>query len=56
MGKQIFNTAAAAERRDYHRRWRAKNPDKVRIHNATYWERRAEKRLAAQEQSNESDK
>ena len=38
------------ERRDYYREWRRKNPDKVRKHNSNYWQKRAEKRLAAEEE------
>lgn len=36
---------ARTERLDYLRKWRAKNKDKVRQHNATYWEKRAKKKL-----------
>lgn len=32
------------ERLEYFRRWRRENKDKVRLHNANYWRRRAEKR------------
>lgn len=32
---------AREERREYYRKWRAKNPDKVREHNRRYWEKRA---------------
>ncbi len=34
---------AKAARREYMRKWRAKNKDKVREINARYWQRRAEK-------------
>jgi len=34
------------ERRAYFRKWRSENKDKVRMHNATYWERRVEKKLS----------
>jgi len=35
---------AAAERREYARKWRANNPDKVKKNNADYWRRRAERK------------
>jgi len=39
---------AAEERKEYFRQWRQKNKDKVKKHNATYWQRRAEKKLNEQ--------
>jgi hypothetical protein len=33
------------ERKAYYREWRAANKDKVKKHNATYWEKRALKKL-----------
>lgn len=36
---------AAEGRREYYRKWRAANKDKVKIHNSNYWKRKAEKRL-----------
>lgn len=41
------------ERRRYQREWRKRNPEKVREKNKTYWEKRAQKRLAAQGQKAE---
>ena len=38
---------AIAARREYQRRWRKKNPDKVREKNARYWEKRTAKREEA---------
>ena len=42
---------AIAARREYQKKWREKNPDKVRENNARYWERRAA-RLAAEREMN----
>ena len=39
------------EKREYHRKWRANNPDKVKQINANYWKRKAEEK-AAQQQAN----
>lgn len=36
---------AKAERLEYLRQWRAKNRDRVKLHNANYWKRRAERKL-----------
>lgn len=36
---------AATIRREYYRKWRAANKDKVRQHNENYWRRKAEKQL-----------
>lgn len=36
---------ANEERRAYFRKWRAENKDKVKRHNATYWKKRALKKL-----------
>ena len=52
MDTRNIREAAAAERREYMRKWRAENRDKVRKHTDDYWMRRAEKRLAAQEKDN----
>jgi hypothetical protein len=32
-------------RREYFKQWRAANKDKTAKHNATYWRRRAERKL-----------
>ena len=45
MKTQIDETIAE-ERREYFRKWRAANKEKVKKHNADYWRRRAEKKLA----------
>lgn len=36
---------ARQERLEYFRKWRKKNKDKVQKHNATYWEKRALRRI-----------
>ena len=43
---------AREERLAYFREWRAKNKDKVKKHNATYWEKRAKRILAEREEKN----
>ena len=40
---------AREERLAYFREWRANNKDKVKKHNATYWQNRAKRRLAERE-------
>ena len=37
------------ERREYQRKWRANNKEKVKQHQADYWRRKAEKKQAKQE-------
>lgn len=37
---------ANQERREYFKQWRAKNPDKVKQHNQTYWAKRALRKKA----------
>lgn len=41
---QKMSSEAIAARREYQKKWREKNPDKVREKNARYWEKRAAKR------------
>lgn len=43
------------ERRRYQREWRKRNPEKVREKNKAYWEKRAQKRLAAQSEEEGGD-
>lgn len=38
---------AIMARREYQKKWRDKNPDKVRAKNARYWERQAAKKQEA---------
>ena len=40
---------AREERLAYFREWRANNKDKVKQHQATYWQRRAERTIAERE-------
>ena len=40
---------AAEARNAYARKWRASNPDKVRVNNANYWLRKAAKENAQKE-------
>lgn len=51
MAATTLEERAAAERREYFRRWRAKNKDKVRESNRRYWERRAEKKAQAEQEA-----
>ena len=44
--KQISDTEA---RREYYRKWRAKNRDKIHTYNKNYWIKRAEKAAAESE-------
>lgn len=43
MAVDYLSEEAKAVRREYARRWRAANKEKVRANNKKYWERRAEK-------------
>ncbi len=43
MQKQAQQEAARQARNAYAREWRARNPDKVRQYNSTYWARKAAK-------------
>lgn len=49
MATTPLKKQAVEERREYYRRWRAKNKDKVRESNRRYWERRAEKNAQAEQ-------
>lgn len=40
-----INDMARDMRREYFRKWRAANPDKVKRHNAAYWRKKAERKL-----------
>ena len=50
--KKLEDLAREAQRQ-YHREWRAKNPDKVRAKNQRYWLRKAKKLLEASEERGE---
>ena len=41
MQQTKLDELAKAERRAYFKAWRAKNKDKVRVHNQRYWQKRA---------------
>ena len=45
---QTIEQLATEEKREYFKLWRAANKDKVKKHNTTYWQRRAEKKLKEQ--------
>lgn len=51
MEKTVDNTAEA--RRAYQREWRAKNREKVRAYNESYWKKRAERAKEARNDANE---
>lgn len=42
-------------RREYYRKWRAANKDKVRQHNANYWRKQAERQLKQEAKRQEVD-
>ena len=46
MKETRLDDLAVQERREYQRKWRAANKEKVRKHNADYWKNRAAKKLA----------
>ena len=52
MDDKKLEAAAQKEKREYIRRWRKNNPDKVKRHNENYWRKRAEKRLEAEAKDN----
>ena len=51
--QKTLEELALEERRAYFREWRANNKDKVKKHNATYWKKRAKRRLEEKEDSSE---
>ena len=52
MDDKKLEAAAQKEKREYFRRWRKNNPDKVKRHNENYWRKRAEKRLEVEAKDN----
>jgi uncharacterized short protein YbdD (DUF466 family) len=52
MVDKRLEAAAQEEKREYFRKWRKNNPDKVKKHNENYWRKRAEKRLKAEAKDN----
>ena len=53
--KKTIEELAREERLAYFREWRANNKDKVKQHQATYWQRRAE-RIKAEREAQKNDK
>ena len=47
--KKTIEELAREEKLAYFREWRANNKDKVKQHQATYWQRRAERTMAERE-------
>jgi len=45
MSDERIAELVRAEKNAYFRAWRAKNPEKVKAHNAKYWRKRAEKKM-----------
>ncbi len=45
MGKKQLDKAAAEARKEYFRKWRKNNSDKVKKYNKNYWRKRAERSL-----------
>lgn len=48
-----MDTMALEMRREYLRKWRAANKDKVKRYNAAYWERKSQERKIKQESGKE---
>lgn len=46
---QAKTDEATLARREYQKKWRAKNRDKVRAYNTAYWQRQAEKMKEAKQ-------
>lgn len=45
VNEKEIEEMARSERREYFRKWRAANPDKVKKHNEDYWKKKAEQKL-----------
>lgn len=54
MTEKELEKLAIEARRAYYRNWRASNKEKVKMHNANYWKKRALK-LAAEKQEKSGD-
>lgn len=50
MAEATLEEKAKEERREYFRKWRAKNKDKIRESNRRYWERRAAKKSSTEQE------
>lgn len=55
MAEIVMTEAAKEARRQYSRRWRKKNPDRVASAQARYWEKRAREIAAEVEEREEGD-
>lgn len=53
MAEIVMTKAAREAKRQYHRRWRKKNPDRVASAQARYWEKQAQKIAAEVEEREE---
>ncbi len=53
--EQTANERAAEIRREYQKKWRAKNKDRVREYNRRFWEKKAEQQNSDSEE-NEPEK
>lgn len=51
--QKTLEELALEERREYFREWRANNKERVKKHNATYWAKRAKRRLEEKRQMQE---
>jgi hypothetical protein len=51
VSKSELEEKAREEQRAYMRKWRAANKDKVRKHQRTYWQRKAQKKAEAEAES-----
>ena len=54
MEENGITEQAKSARREYYRKWRAKNKDRIKASNERYWMKRAMKILAEKEAENES--
>ena len=52
---KTFNEIVREEQREYFRKWRGANPDKVKQYSKKYWEKRAALRLKEQEANGKTD-
>lgn len=51
MCQSELEEKARQERKAYMKKWRAENKDKVKKHQQTYWQRKAQKKADAEEES-----
>ena len=52
MAEQSLSDKAKEVRREYAKRWRAQNRDKVSAANKRYWEKKADKMMAQEVKTN----